>query len=259
MALIYRWALIAVLFGVVFYVGICVALYFSQSKLIFPSNMVGLTTGSPRIKINSDDGATEVLVVEKNARCDVLYFGGNAEGVDLSLAPLSKTFAQCNVLAMVYRGYSAIPGEPSQHALFTDALALYHLRINNHPERRFILVGRSLGAAVATYLAAQVPVEQLVLVTPFDSLSHLVQQKFPWIPTHWLLKFPFPSDQYAQSIKVPVHIILAEEDEIIPAENSLLLFEAFKSTKPHLTRLERVGHNTIDEHPRYLSELGRLL
>lgn len=220
--------------------------------------MVGLTTGSPRIKIVSDDGVTEALVVEKNASCDVLYFGGNAEGVDLSLAPLSKTFARCNVLAMVYRGYSAIPGEPSQQALFADALALYRLRKNNHPERGIILVGRSLGAAVATYLAAQVPVEQLVLVTPFDSLSHLAQQKFPWIPTRWLLKYPFPSDQYARSIKAPVHIILAEDDEIIPNENSLLLLDAFKSTKPHLTRLEKVGHNTIDEHPRYLSELGRL-
>ncbi len=60
MALIYRLALIAVSLSCIFYMGICVALYFAQSKLIFPSNMVGLTTGSPRIKIVSDDGVRDI-------------------------------------------------------------------------------------------------------------------------------------------------------------------------------------------------------
>ncbi|MEY4588231.1 MAG: hypothetical protein RL497_307 [Pseudomonadota bacterium] len=189
----------------------------------------------------------------------MLYFGGNAEAVSDSLELLNKAYAHCNLLLMVYRGYGHSDGTPGQQHFFDDAQALYQLRKNKNAKTHFIVVGRSLGSAIATFLAAQQRVDQLVLVTPFDSLSQIAQQKFPWLPTRWLLKHPFPSDVYARAINAPVHIIMAEEDEIIPAYNTLRLKDAFVKIKPHFTHLARVSHNTVEGHPAYLTALGRRL
>lgn len=240
------------------YMGLCGFLYFGQEQLIFPAYMVESSANSPRIKLAHAQGTTDILINDKHAQCDVLYFGGNAEAVHLSLQVLGKAFARCNILATVYRGYGASTGSPSQEALFLDAWALYQQRRSAFPAQQFIVVGRSLGAAVATYLASKARVDQLVLVTPFDSLENLARVKFPWAPSQWLLKHPFRSDIYAQSVKTPVHIIIADEDEIIPVSSSLQLFEVFAVKQRHLTRLDGVGHNTVDDHPNYFAALTQL-
>lgn len=240
------------------YMGLCGFLYFGQEKLIFPAYMVESAVNGPRLTLVQVDGTTDILINDKHAQCDVLYFGGNAESVHYSLQVLAKAFARCNVLATVYRGYGTSTGLPSQEALFFDALQLYKQRRSAYPAQQFIIVGRSLGAAVATYLASQVRADQLVLVTPFDSLENLAKLKFPWVPTLWLLKHPFRSDIYAQSVQIPVHVIIANQDEIIPVHSSLQLFGAFESNKRHLTRLDGAGHNTVDDHPNYFAALTQL-
>lgn len=253
MRLIVRLTLLFALF----YSCICVGLYCAQDKLIFPSYLVTYASIGKHLTIPTDQGNTYVLMRDKQSSCDVIYFGGNAEAVDVSQADLVRAFQHCNILSMVYRGYGQSDGTSSQTHLFADALALYRLR--QKTTQRFFVVGRSLGASVATYLASQVAVGQLTLVTPFDSLHQLVHQKFPGLPTDLLLKHSFASDEFARSVTAPVHIILAEDDEIIPARHTLALKAAFIRTQAQLTRLEKVGHNTIDEHPAYISTLGRLL
>lgn len=238
------------------YLSICLGLYGLQDKLVFPSHLVTYGTTSKRITIPTSQGNTYVLIRDKQAPCDLIYFGGNAEAVDASQADLERAFKGCTILSMVYRGYGPSDGTASQAHLFADALALYRLRQKS--AQQIIVVGRSLGASVATYLASQVPVDQLILVTPFDSLQQLVRAKLPWLPTELMLKNTFASDEFARSVRAPVHIILAEEDEIIPAQRTLALQAAFSGTKAHLTRLGQVGHNTIDEHSAYIDVLGRV-
>ncbi|HEY6530091.1 MAG TPA: alpha/beta hydrolase [Cellvibrionaceae bacterium] len=251
-----RLGICSVLISAAIYLFICVVLYFAQDKLIFPSYLVADASYKPNIKISTAQGSTQVLIKDKHSNCDVLYFGGNAEAVDASLVGLEKAFEKCNLLLMVYRGYGLSDGTPNQQTLYADALALYQLR-NKSPNKNFIIVGRSLGASVATFVASQVRVDQLVLVTPFDSLSHLAAQKYPWLPTSILLKNSFPSDAYARLVSAPVHIIMAQMDEIIPARNTTALLNAFTQRPVKLTRLEKVGHNTVDEHPGYLAALAK--
>ena len=56
-----------------------------------------------------------------------------------------------------------------------------------------------------------------------------------------MLKNSFDSDQFARSVTAPVHIIMAENDEIIPAQHPLALQAAFIRTRAHLSRLERLA------------------
>ncbi len=255
--LIRRFGRRALALVVLVYLAVCGGLYCAQDALIFPAHLVTQSYAGKRLSISTEQGETQVLFIDRQSPCDVVYFGGNAEAVEASQGDLARAFKRCNVLSMVYRGYGASAGSPSQTHLYADALALYRLRQTH--TRDFIIVGRSLGSSVATYLASQVPVKQLILVTPFDSMAALVQGKFPWLPTGLLLKNPFPSAEFAQQVSAPVHIIIAQEDEIIPARHTLSLKHSFVRTKPQLTQLGKVGHNTVDEHPAYPDVLGRML
>lgn len=238
------------------YLGVCAGLYWLQDMLIFPAHLVANGTSGKHLIIPTDQGNTQVLIIDKQAPCDVIYFGGNAEAVDASQADLARAFERCNIVSMIYRGYGPSDGTASEEHLCADALALYRQR--QASVQQFFVVGRSLGASVATYLASQVAVRQLILVTPFASLHQLVHEKFVWLPTHLMLKNSFDSDQFARSVTAPVHIIMAENDEIIPAQHPLALQAAFIRTRAHLSRLEKVGHNTVDEHPAYIDTLGRV-
>lgn len=245
------------------YLIMCAGLYFAQDALIFPSYMVTYEQTGSHLSLQTDEGETQVLIRDKQSACDVIYFGGNAEAVDASLEDLARAFSQCTILSLIYRGYGPSDGTPSQDHIYADAEALYRLRQGQ--SREFIIVGRSLGSSVATYLAAKISVnksaqlKQLILITPFDSMAELVSGKFPWLPTGLLLKHSFPSADYAAEVSAPVHIIQAEMDEVIPAIRTHALQTAFRRTKPQLTQLAKVGHNTVDTHPAFIQVLGRRL
>jgi pimeloyl-ACP methyl ester carboxylesterase len=59
-----------------------------------------------------------------------------------------------------YRGYGKSEGEPSESALFRDALEIYDLIAARSAvdKQRIVAMGRSLGSGVAAFLASQRPV-----------------------------------------------------------------------------------------------------
>lgn len=126
---------------------------------------------------------------------------------------------------MHYRGYGGSSGKPSEQALVADALALFDQLQSKYSD--ITVLGRSLGSGVAVQLAAQRKVTQLLLITPFDSLSALAQRQFPFFPVKWLLKDTYNSVAYAPDINSPTLILLAEQDEIIGRAHSEALYQAF--------------------------------
>ena len=171
-------------------------------------------------------GAT-VLVSQqpRDSSQALLYFGGNAEDVSVALPQFAAAFPGHAVYVMHYRGYGGSTGSPSEQALVADALTLYDQLQTQHSA--ITVIGRSLGAGVAVQLAAQRKVAQLLLITPFDSLSALAQRQFPFFPVKWLLKDTYNSVAYAPAISCPMLILLAEQDEIIGRAHSEALYQAF--------------------------------
>ncbi|MDT9047032.1 hypothetical protein RSW36_28345, partial [Escherichia coli] len=66
------------------------------------------------------------------------------------------------------------------------------------------VIGRSLGSGVASQVAADPRVrdlvEAVVLVTPFDSLSRVVRSLFRGLPADWLVPDHFRSDRHVGAI-----------------------------------------------------------
>lgn len=123
-------------------------------------------------------------------------------------------------------------------------------RMSHLTFRIWLVLGRSLGSGVATYIAAHKPVSNVILVTPFDSVESLASEAFPWLPVRWILRHPFPSVEYARSIDKPLLMLVAAADEMIPTRHSETLFQAWQGEK-HWRFLQAAGHNNIQLHPDY--------
>ena len=183
----------------------------------------------------------------------LIYFGGNAENVSLSMPDLSVAFPNHAIYLMHYRGYGGSSGTPSEKGLFDDALILFDEVHRKHPS--VDVVGRSLGSGIAVYVASIRPVDRLVLVTPYDSLLELAALQYPYIPVRWLLLDKFESWRFAPSVTAPTLIIAAEHDELVPRSNTQLLQSRFKSGLVSFKVVAGTGHNTISGSPGYIQLL----
>ncbi len=162
----------------------------------------------------------------------LIFFGGNASNTGYLIEFFDHNL-DANILAMQYRGYGRSSGKPSQKALFEDALALYDWLVQKQqvPAQSIFIMGQSLGTGVATYLASQRAVKGVILLTPYASITRLAQQKYPFFPIALLLRHPFNSLQYASQIKAPVMMFFAEQDNMIPRSESILLQQAWNANK----------------------------
>ena len=222
------------------YCLLCLLLYLLQRQLIYFPVPAQLPPTDPLLLQQAD---ATVLVSQKPRETSqaLLYFGGNAEDVSVSLPEFAAAFPNHAIYLMHYRGYGGSSGKPSEQALVADALVLFDQLQSKHSD--ITVLGRSLGSGVAVQLAAQRKVAQLVLITPFDSLSALARRQFPLFPVKWLLKDTYNSVAYAPGINSPTLILLAEQDEIIGRAHSEALYRAFA---PGIATLKSYSgsHNT---------------
>jgi pimeloyl-ACP methyl ester carboxylesterase len=203
------------------------------------------------VEINTTAGTSLVTAKLQQGNYAVVYFGGNAEDVSLSIPKLAAAFPDHAIYALHYRGFSGSDGAPTEAALFSDAVALFDLASQTH--RRIRVVGGSLGSGVAVFVASVRPAAQLVLATPYDSLVNVLSDKLPLLPVRILLRDKFESWRYAPKVKAPTLVLIADHDEVIPRARTDALLSHFRSgiAKTHVV-LEAT-HNSIYEKPEYVS------
>ena len=207
--------------------------------------------------IESHGERLKVWAVVRPGSRALLYFGGNAEDVAGNLEAFSVAFPDRSLFLVNYRGYGGSSGQPSEAALFADALAVFdHVR-REHAE--IAVMGRSLGSGVAVWVASERPVEQLVLVTAFDSLVNVAKEYFRWLPVGWLMRDRYESASRAARVKAPVLVVIAGEDEIIPRLRAEALVKAFPASQVRVEVVPGVGHNTLDESSGYLGAVRAFL
>jgi pimeloyl-ACP methyl ester carboxylesterase len=231
------------------YLALCALLAtFQRSFIYFPQPRSN--RDAPSMTLPAAGAILEVTTRVRKSPDAVLYFGGNAEDVSWSLEDLEQAYPDHDLYLMHYRGYGGSTGQPTEAALFADALALFDLVHTDH--RSIVVVGRSLGSGVAAYLASRRPVSRLVLVTPFDSVLEIAARSFWFVPVRWLLRDRFESTKYAPEIAAPTTIIAAEHDVEVPRRHTEALSRHFRPGFATLHVIAGAGHNTISSSPDYV-------
>ena len=224
-----------------------------QSHLIFPVHAVPAAGPLPpratTLSLRTPDGETLHGISIPADGSDVsrtifLGFGGNAwNGQDVA-EYLHELFPDHEVVAFHYRGYPPSTGSPSAEALIADAPLVYDAAIDRAKPVRVIAIGFSIGTGVAAQLSASRKFDGLILVTPFDSLKGVAQSMYPWLPIGPLFAHEIDAATPLRKAHLPVAIIAAEYDQIVPGERT----EALRKVVPNLVydrTIAEAGHNDI--------------
>ncbi|MFZ3280457.1 alpha/beta hydrolase [Pseudomonas sp.] len=239
------------------YLVLCAALFFFQRSLIYFPQPNSVNGADSRMTLAMPDAQVSVVTRERAGSRALIYFGGNAEDVSRNLPEFAEALPEYAVYLLNYRGFGGSGGSPSEEAIAEDALALFDQVYASHPQ--VAVVGRSLGSGVAVRLASQRPVQQLILVTPYNSLEEIAARQYPWVPVKWLLKDRFESGKYAAHIRVPTLLLAASDDEVIPRASTQRLLESFPQGVATLRVVPDSGHNSISDRAQYLQWMGNVL
>jgi len=99
---------------------------------------------------------------------------------------------------------------------------------------QLIVFGRSLGGAVAAWLAQSHRPAALILESTFASLPDIAATLYPFLPVRLLLRFRYNTSEYLTRADCPVLIIHSRDDEIMPVAHGRELFEVASETKGFL-------------------------
>ena len=247
---------IGIVIGVValVYVAAALFLYSSQRDLMYFPTPAEEISGFDRIEINSEDQTLDVWAARRSDYGEaIVYFGGNAESLLYTATLLNSLFPGKSIYLPYYRGYGGSAGQPSESAIYQDALAVYDWVDERHS--KVSVIGRSLGSGVATYLGSQRELKKLVLVTAYDSLEKVAGESFYMFPVSWLLKDKYDSVSRADAITEPTLMITADNDEVITRAHSDRLHAALDPAKTEEVIVDGTTHNDIATKREYAMAL----
>ena len=110
--------------------------------------------------------------------------------------------------------------------VFADARAARAWLANrkNVPEGEIIVMGRSLGGAVAVDLAAKDGAKGLVLASTFTSMPAVAKSLMPIVPVNLLMRQRFNSLEKISNYRGPLLLSHGDADKLIPFEQGRQLF-----------------------------------
>ncbi|MEQ1744275.1 MAG: alpha/beta fold hydrolase [Saprospiraceae bacterium] len=213
--------------------------------------------------LDTPDGARINLLrfAAKNgpSRGVVLYFHGNRDNLQ-RWGHLNQDFTERGYDFVVpdYRGYGKSTGEPNERTYFEDARLVYDWLLADHHESNIHLYGRSLGSAMACFLAAHVRARSLVLETPFDNIRGLVAAHLRRSDVPFRTAFFFPNDHHLRQTELPVLLFHGTDDRVVPYPCAARLQACLKPGDEFVT-VPGGTHNNLREYDIYQQKLGAWL
>ncbi len=200
-------------------------------------------------------------VPHQNAAAAVLFCHGNAGNVTHRADAMRLLAGRVGVSVLVfdYQGFGRSEGKPTAAGILADARAARAWLAGREkiPERDVVLMGESIGGAVAVDLAARDGAKALVLESTFDRLPDVAAYHFPWLPVRWLMQTRLDSAALIGKYQGPLFQVHGDADTIVPLEFGRRLFAAANEPK-HFMLLP--GHDHNDPMPmKYYEALAAFL
>jgi alpha-beta hydrolase superfamily lysophospholipase len=256
-------------FGIIIYCLIGIGLYYLQEKILFRPTKLSEDTSfhftqpfkETTLDIDADTKwhMIQFTVPDSVRKGLVLYFHGNKENVNhYAENAIHFTKNGYEVWMPDYPGYGKSTGEFSEKKLYEQALQVYKLaRVKYQPEQ-IVIYGRSVGTGIATELASIRDCRNLILETPYYSITSLFRIIAWMYPLDLMLPFKIPTHEYMDKVTAPVTIFHGTNDFVVPYFNAKRLKEHLKPTDEFVT-IEGGGHNTLFEFPIMQKKIDSLL
>ncbi len=234
------------------YLGLGLLMYIFQSRYVyFPGRTVLATPMAvglsfEEVTLIAADGPRLAawFVPAEPARGTILICHGNGGNIGDRLHVIQRFHGlDLNVFIFDYRGYGNSQGSPSEAGTYADALAAWNhlVRERSLPPNRVIVCGRSLGGAVAAWLADRQQPAGLILESTFTSLVDIGAKLYPYLPVRLLCRYRYPTLEHVRNIRCPVLVAHGREDEMIPFAHGQKIFAA--APDPKIFAELTGGHN----------------
>lgn len=249
---------------------ILLLMYVIQSRLIYyPASQLPYTPADISLEYEDIFFTTEDsvqlngwLVPHDNARGTILFQHGNAGNISGRLATILLIHKlRLNVLIYDYRGYGKSEGNPTEEGTYRDARAAWNYLTKERAIQpgQIILMGRSLGGAVAAWLATKVQPGGVILESTFTSAADLGAELYPLFPVRWIIHFNYTTINSVKKIDVPLLIVHSKEDDLVPFSHGKKLFEAANEPKIFLEIQGNHGNGFLETGERYVQALDRFI
>lgn len=229
------------------YVLTCFVMYFAQDRMLFephplPEDYDFQTGQEVEIEVEDNIFLNAIWIKEAPSKGVILYLHGKRGSIRRCLRQIRGMQGNgYDIFMPDYRGFGKSDGQiTSEKELQRDAQKVYNFLKEHYREDQIIVLGYSLGAAMATPLAANNNPQRAVLVSPFLSIIDLKNRWAPVFPD-FLIKYPLRNSYWMPKIKMPVTVFHGTEDELIPFEAA----EEIQTLNRQLTTLiplEGVSH-----------------
>ena len=261
------------IFAVSVYLLLVLMLYLLQGRMVFLSDLPGraLTASPNDIGLDYEDVSlttrdNEVLhgwyVPAKNPAGVVLFLHGNAGNISHRLDSI-KIFHELDldVLIIDYRGYGQSSGSASEQGTYLDAQAAWDYLVDKRgiAPGKIVIFGRSLGAAVASWLAARTTPGAVILESSFSSGVDMAGRLYPFLPTRLITRLKYPVKEYVKQISSPLLVVHSQQDEIIPFDMGQSVFAAAPEPKEMLVLSGDHNGGFLLNRSRYLAAIGEFL
>lgn len=244
------WSLAALAIG---YLALAGYVYIFQERMLyFPDDLTAKLAGGFGLKPWPSEDNCHGFISSRppaNSAGTFLVWHGNG-GAALHRTYFTKALEGrgYRVILLEYPGYCGRPGRPGEKSIMADALAAVDLARREFQGPIYFL-GESLGCGVAAEAARERGwVNGVVLVTPWSTLPDIAQSKYWFFPARWLVRDKYDNIANLSNYAGPVAVLLAENDEVLPARFGRRLYDSLKSRK-RLWVFKGDGHNTWPNDP----------
>jgi len=252
------------------YVGLCILLflfqsrllYFPYSKLVSTPDEVGLGYTPLKLTTQDDVRLSAWYIPAMDEQGVVLFCHGNGGNISYLVETIWQYHRLgLSTLVFDYRGYGESEGTPTEEGTYRDSEAAWRYLVKQRsiPPSRIVVIGRSLGGAVAAWLAQKHTPGALVLESPFVSVPDIAADVYPYFPVRWMSRFNYGTVDYVKNVKCPVLVVHSPDDEIIPYEHGRRVFEQALEPKGFLEIRGSHNEGFHQSEGKYMNALGEFI
>lgn len=223
----------------------CEALFFHPDKTL--RYHPDICAAEPQnLSFPSEDGTTLHAWLfkpkEQKMKGVIFFLHGNAQNISYHIESvfwlLDEGYA---VFAFDYRGYGASKGEPSIKGVINDSLAAFdYMLASGAPSSRIIVLGQSMGGALAINMAAmtkhQDKISAVITDSAFSSWRRIYREKagdliITWpfqYPISWFINDDYAPEKYVNKIDASIKLLFVHNkaDHVVGIEHSERLYKA---------------------------------